>query len=821
MKLKSIFLSATSLISLSATVFFAVANAAFAESYEYADNISAISVAVADNLLDGSDVKTRYTLNESGELIAQSYYDIYSYDNLILEVSYTSGEKISYSGAEIASLTAKTGVPFIISDSQAESSWSIGTYTVTCSFADKTADISFTVKENDISSVSVTPLQDISFIKGLDGEEKTIISDSGDIAKITEYPLKDQLYAINISYADGSSARYTLSELLRNTDHSITFAQPEGELSAGTHIASCYVDGIKADFSFTIAENTIEKIELYMTDNADVLDFSTNGITDYDKNGKPYPRFLIDKSKIKGTVYYTDGTEKVMSLSQLCILLDDSLLFNDSQENNPFNKNKVTVSCSIRNIPCSLTFDINAKDVTEISAGNITSSKAELSWDRVYCAGYELYSFENGAWKKLYDLPFGTESVTLSGLLPDESYKYAVRSYIYSEDGTRIKGTAVNTTFKTSPWDEEITAATKNITDTSADISWNKSEYADGYMVYILENSKWRLVEKISDKNITACTVSGLSSVADYSVCVKAYKNDDSGVIYRASKAVKFVTLPEEIRNPIVTDNTESSVTLNWDKNENADGYIVYIYKDSKWQHIAVLKGNENTSYTAQGLDSTSAHTFSVKAFKNHRSGTIYSSPVKIIAYTLPEGVQNFTVTDMTESSLTIGWDKLSGASGYALYSLDNGSWVQISDLSADNTSYTLSGLKAGTAKKFSLKAYILADDKYLYSSPVTLNAVTLPEAVSGLTLSEAQSDSVTAVWNVSKGADGYIVNIFKDGKWPLIKRITSPDEATVLIKELSPDTEYKIYVKAFKINSGKTIYGEGSIITVRTAKAT
>lgn len=818
MKIKALSLIA---ISLSATAVSAVANVAFAESYEYADNISDISVTVADSILDGSDIKTRYALNESGGLIEESYYDIYNYDNLTLTVNYISGEKVNYTSSQIATLSAKTGTPFIISDNQDESPWTTGTYTVTCSFADKTADISFTVKENDIKTVTVTPMQDISFIKDLDGEKKSVITANGDIAEITEYPFSEQYYIFDISYTDGSSKRYSDMELLRDTDHNLKFIQPEGELSAGTHTASCYVDGVRADFSFTITENTIEKIELYMTDNADTLDFTTNGITDYDSNGTPYPRFFIDKSKIRGTVFYKDGTEADMSLSQLCILLDDSLMFTDNQKDSPFNQNRVTVNCSIRNIPCSLTFNINNEDVTEISAGNITSSEAEISWNRVYCAGYELYSFENGAWKKLYDLPFGSENITVGGLLPDKSYKYAVRSYIYSENGTRIKGTAVNTTFKTSPWDEEITAATENITDTSADISWNKSEYADGYMVYILENSKWRLIEKINDKNIISCTISELSSGADYSICVKAYKNADSGIIYRASKAVKFLTLPDEIKNPVVTDNKEDSVTLNWDKSENADGYIVYVYSGGKWQHIAVLKGSENTCFTAQGLGSASAHTFSVKAFKNHSSGTIYSSPVKITAYTLPEGVQNFTVTDMTESSLTISWDKVSGAKGYALYSLDNGSWVRISTITADKTSYTLSGLEAGATKKFSLKAYIMADGKYLYSTPVTLDAVTLPEAVSGLEISKTQSDNVTALWNVSEGADGYIINIFKDGKWPLVKRIISPDEVTVTIKELLPDTEYKIYVKAFKNHGGKTIYGEGGIITFRTAKAT
>lgn len=818
MKIKALSLIA---ISLSATAVFAVANVAFADTYEYADNISDISVTVADSILDSSDIKTRYTLNEKGELITESYYDIYNYDNLTLTVNYISGERISYTSSQIATLSAKTGTPFIISDNQDESPWTTGTYTVTCSFADKTADISFTVKENDIKAVTVTPLQDISFIKGLDGEEKTVISADGDIAEITEYPLSEQYYIFDISYADGSSKRYTNTELLRDTDHSLKFIQPEGELSYGTHTASCYVDGVKADFSFTVTENLIEKIELYMTDNAATLDFTTCGITDYDNEGTPYPRFFIDKSKIKGKVFYKDGTEKAMSLSQLCVLLNDSLLITDSQKDSPFNQNRVTVNCSIRNIPCSLTLDINTEDVTEISAGNITPSEARLSWERVYCAGYELYSFENGAWKKLYDLPFGTENITISGLTPDKSYKYAVRSYIYSEDGTRIKGTAVNTTFKTSPWNEEITAATENVTDTSAEISWNKSEYADGYMVYILENSKWRLIEKINDKNIISCTISELSPATDYSICVKAYKNADSGIIYRASKAVKFLTLPEEIKNPVVTDNKEDSVTLNWDKSENADGYIVYVYSGGKWQHIAVLKGSENTCYTAQGLGSASAHTFSVKAFKNHNGKTIYSKPVKITAYTTPKKAENFTVTNQSDNSIDISWDKVSGASGYALYSLESGGWVKISDIAADKTSYTLSGLTPGVAKKFSLKAYIIADGKCLYGTPITLDAVTLPKAISGLEISETQSDGATAVWDISEGADGYIVNILKDGKWPLVKRITSPDEVTVIIKELLPDTEYKIYVKAFKNHGGKTIYGEGGIITFRTAKAT
>ena len=818
MRLKSIFPSAISIISLSATVFFAVANVASADSYETADNVSSISVAVKDDLLDSSDIKTRYVVNENGELSTQSYYDIYSYDNLTLSVSYLSGETVSYSGTEISSLTAKAGIPFIISDNQQESEWTEGRYTVTCSFAGKTAQIDFTVGEHNISSVTVTPQHEISFMQDLDATVKTVITENGDVAEIKEYPFSDCHYTININYRDGSTARYTVSELLRETDHTLSFAQPDGELSVGTHTASCYVDGIKADFSFAITENTIKGISLYMTDGADVLDFSENGNTDYDKNGNPYPRFFIDKSKIRAIITYTDSTTKDISLSQLCILLDDRLIFSENQADNPFDSTTETVSCTIRNIPCSLVLDINTVSVSKITAQNIKSDSAELVWDRVYCAGYELMQYKDGEWQTVRDLPFGSEKITFDSLTSSTEYIYGVRSYTIGEEGEKIYTDVAQTSFVTSV----MTVSgfkTASTTKNSVTVKWNKSADADGYIINRYENGKWVRLVNINSADTCTYTITGLNPGEEQKLYIKAFRTEGSKKYYSSQKTLYTLSNPEKVSSLQSTKSDSASVTLSWDESEDVDGYIVNIYKNGAWEKIAKLYGTDNTSYTVKGLSSGTAYKLYVKAFKKYGGYTNYSSATQITAYTLPGIVSGFKTASSTQNSVTIKWNQSNDADGYIINRYENGKWVRLANIdSADICTYTITGLEAGEEQKLYIKAFRKVKSKKYYSSQKTLYTLSNPEIVSSLQSTKSDSASVTLSWDESEDVDGYIVNMYIDGSWQKLMRLNGSDSTTAVIKELSPDTEYKLYVKAFKKYGGYIAYSSASKITVRTS---
>ncbi|MBP3922806.1 MAG: fibronectin type III domain-containing protein [Ruminiclostridium sp.] len=704
MKIKALSLFA---ISLSATAVFAVANVAFAEDYENADNIGGISVSVADSILDSSDIRTGYTVDSEGKLVTKSYYDIYSLDNLTLNVSYISGEEASYTGTEITALTAQTGYPFVISDNQDEAAWSVGTYTVTCSFAGKTADISFSVKESDIASVTITPQYDISFIQGLDETEKTVILAEGGTGTVTELPFDKQHYAVNITYRDGSTARYTVSELLQNKKHSVKFSAFSGELSTGTHTASCYIDGVKADFNFTVIENPVSKLELYIPEENDTLSFSEDGLTDYDKEGKPYPRFLIDKSLIKVKVTSPDGTVKNMSLSQLCELLNDRLTATDNQALSPWNSNIVTMNFSIRNIPCTLTFNIVTESVKKLSVSDISPFTAKLCWDRVYCAGYEVLVYQKDSWQVVSTLPFGKEEFTTENLTPSANFRYGVRSYVIGENGEKIYTDIVSADFTTPVWQVELSPEETDKTDSSISLCWKTTAFADGYIVYIKRNEEWTEVARAEGRSADRCTVTGLSPSTDYSFCIKAYKTAGNHTELSNDSVIDCFTAPSAVSGLRTASQTDSNITIVWRKNDSADGYIIKSFENGKWIVKSKLHRADMTKYTLSGFSPSSECKLSVTAYKMRGDDIIFGADTIITGFTLPSAVTGVKAVKSAEDAVMMYWDENTLADGYVISVYKNGECIKAIKLhGSDKTRYAIKDFSDSCEYMLYVKAY-------------------------------------------------------------------------------------------------------------------
>ncbi len=791
-------------ISLSATAVFAVANVAFAEGYENKDNISSISVTATDTALDPSDIKTRQVWDVQSEgFVTATYYDIYDYSNLTLTVNYLTGEVKSYTGKEIATLSAKTEAPFIISDNQSEETWTMGTHTVTCYFGGKSSDISFTVEESRIKSVTVTPQYDIKFIYGLDGEIVTTSDSNGIISEICRYPLSEQYYEISISYVDGNTARYTNAEIEDKKIHSLKFVQPDGILDIGTHTASCYVDGIKADFSFEITQNSIQEISLTLPDGKDTLTFSKDGITDTDNNGKLYPRFFYDVSSIKAKITYKDGTTSEMPSGQLCRDLQDKLIFEDKQKSAPWQTDKITLNASIRNIPCTLTLNITTESISNLKAETSSPFSAKLSWDRVYSVGYEIWKINGKTSEKVTDIPFGTEAVTINSLSPDTRYTYAVRSYIFDEKGERKYTDTVTTEFTTPSWNANIAISDYNSTDDSIEIFWNKSNSADGYVISV--NGKQIAT---TDKDTDSYTIDGLTDSSLYTIGIKAYKVTSNSTFYSKEISAKIYTIPSLISGFKPSSRTTTSVTLKWDANINANGYKIERYINGAWSKLKVINSPQTTSYKISGLTPTETLDLRIRAFKIINGKYVYGDAVSYNTLSSPSAVKNLKETTRTSASSTIKWTENTSADGYIVNIYKDGKWVTVGRITdSRNTTFTVKNLTSAASHNLYVKAYKKYGQSIAYSSPTKITVYTNPTAVSGFKTSSRTTSSVSVKWNLHTKADGYIINRYENGKWVRIKTSYSPSTTAFTIKGLSQAEKQKLYIKAFTIVNGKYLF--------------
>ena len=264
-----------------------------------------------------------------------------------------------------------------------------------------------------------------------------------------------------------------------------------------------------------------------------------------------------------------------------------------------------------------------------------------------------------------------------------------------------------------------------------------------------------------------------------------------------------------------------TNVTLQWNKNMSASGYEIEQYKGGKWVNVAKITGNATTSYTVKGLAAgTAGYKFRMRAVKDGA----YSDYTSVLTVnTNPYGVGGFKCSSKTSTSVTLKWNKGTTASGYQLQQYKDGKWVTIyTGTKAANTSYTVKGLKAGTAGyRFRIRAYKTYGNTKQYgswSSEVKVN--TNPYGVSGFKAKSTAKNSITLGWNKGTTASGYQLQQYKNGKWVTIYTGTKATSTSCTVKRLKANTSYKFRIRAYKTYGNTKQYGSWSkVLTVRTKR--
>ena len=363
----------------------------------------------------------------------------------------------------------------------------------------------------------------------------------------------------------------------------------------------------------------------------------------------------------------------------------------------------------------------------------------------------------------------------------------------------------------------------KSLTSTNVTLQWTKNSAASGYEIEQYKSGKWVNVAKITGNATTSYTVKGLAAgTAGYKFRMRAVKN---GAYSDYTSALSVNTNPYGVGGFKCSSKSSTSVTLKWNKGTTASGYQLQQYKNGKWVTIYTANKATNTSYTVKGLKAgTAGYRFRIRAYKTYGNTKQYgswSSEVKV--NTNPYGVGGFKCSSKTSTSVTLKWNKGTTASGYQLQQYKNGKWVTIyTGTKATNTSYTVKGLKAGTAGyRFRIRAYKTYGNTKQYgswSSEVKVN--TNPYGVGGFKAKSTAKNSITLGWNKGTTASGYQLQQYKGGKWVTIYTGTKATSTSCTIKSLKANTSYKFRIRAYKTYGNTKQYGSWSkVLTVRTKR--
>lgn len=368
----------------------------------------------------------------------------------------------------------------------------------------------------------------------------------------------------------------------------------------------------------------------------------------------------------------------------------------------------------------------------------------------------------------------------------------------------------------------KFTSQTNSIT-----LSWNMSEDASGYYVYVKSSKEpynFFKYATIEDGKITSWTGENLTAGKIYEFRVQPYKIVDSKIYKGDYEEIATITTPATVRKILASDITDTSITLNWGAVTNADGYYIYRRLDSEYEPklIKTIDDQQTIQWTDTELDSESICEYDIKAYKEFNGEKIFSDDVWLFTATNPSGVTNLKVSSRTTNTITLNWSSSKGAIIYDIYqesSKTPGTFVKVGTVDSYTTSYVREGLSSGTEYTFRVQPIKSHQDKMYKGKYEEIKTITLPASVRKVLTSEITETSITINWGAVTGATGYCIDrkLTTEKKYTRVKVIANQSVTKWTDKNLQAGKDYYYVVRPYKKYDGKVFYGKYIKISAST----
>ena len=353
------------------------------------------------------------------------------------------------------------------------------------------------------------------------------------------------------------------------------------------------------------------------------------------------------------------------------------------------------------------------------------------------------------------------------------------------------------------------------------ELAWDINSSAQGYIIEYYDGQNWVEAIKTPANNYLSCTFEPLSEDTGYQFRIKAY-NGTAESIYTELTVATTAEKPDSVVGFGKKSSQSNSITLQWKKSADADGYILEQYKDNKWVQICKTESADDVSYTVSDLTPGASFKFRIKAYRNtNENGVLYSEYSDTLsAFTVLSSVTGVKLGGRAADALRINWTKNADADGYIVEMYQGGKWERVAKITSNSTTtFKKSGLKASTVYKFRVKAYKMEGKTAVYSTYSTeLAARTNPSVIKGTKLGGRAADALRINWTKNATADGYIVEMYQGNKWVRVGKITNNSTTTFRKAGLKASTVYKFRVRAYKMSGKTALYGNYSAtVTART----
>ena len=252
---------------------------------------------------------------------------------------------------------------------------------------------------------------------------------------------------------------------------------------------------------------------------------------------------------------------------------------------------------------------------------------------------------------------------------------------------------------------------------------------------------------------------------------------------------------------PSVSGVTQTTAHVGWSTDPGATGYNVYV-NGSKWPDLS--------GYTTSGTDiwGLNPGTQYTATYTGYNSGGESGQSPGTTFLTIPATPSGLGVSGFGQTSTTVFWSGVTGASSYDVYLNGN---LQQSGITG--TSYTFTGLSPGTVYGFTVTAVNSSGASPQQSSAYGFQ--TIPATPSAPTASNITQSGVTLNWSSVTGASSY--SVLENGT-QIASGITS---TSYQVTGLAAGTQYNFSLTATDQSGTSPQSSNLSVITVPAAPST